>query len=230
MISITTDQLKQLAPNARAEYLATFADADTVLARYGINANGLRVAHFMAQVLHESGALTILTESMNYRADALLSIFGTKRISSDQAQKFGRTTDHPADQRSIANIVYGGDWGKQNLGNIDPDDGWNFRGTGLIQMTGRGSRLEIGKKLQADFVNTPEAASDPRYLLEIACAEWDMKGCNTFADRDDVVRVTKLINGGNIGLEERKVWLVKTKAMWLNAPPASMGADAQLNA
>lgn len=217
MIPVTKEQLTQQAPQARPEYLEAFADADTVLAKYGINDNGLRLAHFMAQVLHETGGLKVLTESMNYKPDALIALFSRKRISIADAQRLGRTDAHPADQRGIANILYGGAFGKAQLGNTEPDDGWNFRGTGLLQMTGRDSRTRIGAKLGVDLVNVPENAADPLYLLPIAAEEWSEKGCNVPADADDVARVTKLINGGNIGLAERTAWLVKTKAVWLSA-------------
>jgi putative chitinase len=214
MIPVTLDQLRQLAPEIQDVYAETFADADDVLARYGINETPLRVAHFMAQVLHETGRLTILTESMNYSVQGLLDTFGAARISLADAERLGRKPGQKADQRGIANLVYGGAWGKKNLGNIDPDDGWNFRGTGLLQMTGRDSRLRIGKSIGADLVGMPELALDARFLLRIACQEWDDKRCNAFADADDIVKVTKRINGGNIGLDGRRQRLVETKQMW----------------
>ena len=222
MIPVTFDQLKSLAPNLQALYASAFTTADAVFTRYGINATPLRLAHFMAQVLHETGKLTILTESMNYTPEGMVGTFGQHRISAAQAQQLGRTGAHPANQRAIANVVYGGDWGRKNLGNTDPDDGWNFRGTGLLQMTGRDSRLRIGKALGIDLVDTPELALDPRFLLPIACEEWAQKGCNPFADADNIDRVTKLINGGNIGIEERKKLLVRTKEVWVTQAPIAM--------
>ncbi|HEX9984919.1 MAG TPA: glycoside hydrolase family 19 protein [Thermoanaerobaculia bacterium] len=216
MIPVTSEQLRSLAPRPQAVYASAFTEADTVLAKYAINATPLRLAHFMAQVLHESGKLTILTESMNYSPEGMIGTFGKRRVSEAQAQALGRTAAHPANQRAIANLVYGGAWGRTNLGNTDPDDGWNFRGTGLLQMTGRDSRLRIGKALGVDLVGTPELALDPRHVLYIAAEEWSQKGCNPFADADDITRVTKLINGGNIGLDERKKLLVATKAVWVN--------------
>lgn len=224
MISITSQQLRSLAPKPNAVYASAFTEADTVLARYGINATPLRVAHFMAQVLHESGLLTILQESMNYTPQGLLATFGGKRVTMAQAQQLGRTASQKANQQGIANLVYGGAWGLKNLGNTGPDDGWNFRGTGLLQMTGRDSRLRIGKALGIDMIATPELALDPRYVLQIACEEWDQKGCNPFADADDIDRVTKLINGGNIGIDERRALLVRTKRVWVAAPPAMQPA------
>ena len=220
MIPVTKEQLQSLAPKARPEYLQTFENADEVFAKYGINDSGLRLAHFMAQVLHESGGFTILYESLNYSSDALLSLF-SNRISAADASKYGRTNQHPADQRMIGDTIYGGPWGLKNLGNTQPDDGYNFRGTGLLQMTGRGSRTTIGTKLGVDLVNNPANAADPKYLLAIACEEWNEKGCNPFADKDDILTITKKINGGTNGLDSRKEWLVKTKALWLAAPPAA---------
>lgn len=220
MIQVAKEQLLSLAPKARPEYLQTFENADEVFARYGINGSGLRLAHFMAQVLHESGGFTIMYESLNYKADALISLFSRTRISVADAQKYGRTDQQPADQKMIGDTIYGGDWGRINLGNTQPDDGYNFRGTGLLQMTGRGSRTTIGTKLGVDLVNNPDNAADPKYLLAIACEEWNEKGCNPFADKDDILTITKKINGGTNGLDSRQAWLVKTKAVWLPAPPA----------
>jgi len=217
MIPVTKAQLLSLAPNARPDYLQTFESADQVFAKYGVNDNALRLAHFMAQVLHETGAFTILYESLNYTPQALISLFSRARISVDDANKYGRTDQHVADQKMIGDTIYGGPWGKLNLGNTDTDDGYNFRGTGLLQMTGRGSRTTIGTKLGVDLVNNPANAADPLYLLAIACEEWNEKGCSPFADKDDILTITKKINGGTNGLDSRKDWLVKTKAIWLAA-------------
>jgi putative chitinase len=223
MIQVTKEQLRSLASKARPEYLQTFENADEVFAKYGLNDSPLRLAHFMAQVLHETGAFTIMFENMNYSSQALVSLF-SNRISAADADKYGRTDQHAADQRMIGDTIYGGAWGLKNLGNTQPDDGYNFRGTGLLQMTGRGSRTTIGTKLGVDLVNTPDNAADPKYLLAIACEEWNEKGCSPFADKDDILTITKRINGGTNGLDSRKDWLVKTKAVWLAAPPVSAAA------
>jgi putative chitinase len=221
MIPVTKEQLLSLAPNARPDYLRTFENADEVFAKYKINDNGLRLAHFMAQVLHETGGFKILYESLNYTPEALIGLFSRARISIEDANKYGRTDQHAADERMIGNTIYGGPWAKLNLGNTDEDDGYNFRGTGLLQMTGRGSRTTIGTNLGVDLVDDPDNAADPEYLLSIACEEWNEKGCNPFADADDVLKITKKINGGTNGLDSRKEWLMKTKAVWLPVPPVT---------
>lgn len=214
MIPVTKEQLLSLAPGARPEYLQTFENADQVFAKYNINDTALRVAHFLAQVLHETGGFKIMFESLNYTPQALIGLFSRARISVDDANKYGRTDEHPADERMIGNTIYGGPWGLKNLGNTAPDDGYNFRGTGLLQMTGRGSRTTIGTNLGVDLVNNPANGADPQYLLAIACEEWNEKGCNPYADKDDILTITKKINGGTNGLDSRKAWLVKTKAIW----------------
>jgi putative chitinase len=221
MIPVTRVQLLSLAPNARPDYLQTFEDAGEVFSKYQINDNGLRLAHFMAQVLHETGGFKILYENLNYMAEALIGRFSRTRISIADANKYGRTDQHGADERMIGNTIYGGPWAKVNLGNTDENDGYNFRGTGLLQMTGRGSRAAIGTNLGIDLVDNPDNAVDPQYLLSIACEEWNEKGCNPFADADDILKITKKINGGTNGLDSRTQWLVKTKAVWL---PASQAA------
>ena len=225
MISITREQLQSLAPNPQAIYASAFTEADDVLAKYGINETPLRVAHFMAQVLHESGLLRVKQESMNFTPQGLMETFGPKRITIAQAQQLGRSGAQKANQQAIANLVYGGAWGLKNLGNTAPDDGWNFRGTGLLQMTGRDSRLRIGRALGIDLIGSPELALDPRFVLYIACEEWHQKGCNPFADADNIDRVTKLINGGNVGIDERRALLVRTKQVWLSGAPGSQPAD-----
>jgi len=215
MIPILRNQIASLAPHARREYLMAFDLAGDVLTKYLINATALRVAHFVAQVMHETGGLTILTESLNYSPKGLLDTFGEHRISQADAEKYGRTPEHLADQRAIANIVYGGEFGRVQLGNTAPDDGWNLRGTGMLQMTGRESRKRIGAAIGVDLITNPDVALEPRNLLLCAAEEWNEKGCNVFADRDKIETVTERINGGRIGLASRENWLNRTKKIWV---------------
>jgi putative chitinase len=204
MISITTAQLTKLAPNAKPECHAAFDDADAVLAKYAINTTGLRVAHFMAQVLHESGGLCLIEESLKYSAKGMMNTWPTRFPTLEAAQPF------VGNPQALANKVYGG-----RMGNTGPDDGWHYIGRGLLQITGRDSYLKFGQRLEIDLLGTPSLASDPLWSLKIAAEEWIEKGCNALADADDVLKITKKINGGTIGLDERKAWLVKTRAVWV---------------
>lgn len=203
MIAVTSAQLAQLAPNAIDAYRTAFASADTVLVPYGINDSALRLSHFMAQVLHESGALTIRSENLNYRADRLMQVWPSRFPTLETAQPYEHNPE------KLANFVYGG-----RMGNVNPGDGWAFIGRGLIQLTGRSSYEKYGHLLGADFANTPDLVVSGDWALKVAAEEWKAGNCNAKADVDDVVGVTKIINGGTIGLDARKAWLAQCKAIW----------------
>lgn len=102
------------------------------------------VAYAMATPMIETGGSYLpVTESLNYSVEALRSKFGN-RISSSDAAKYGRTSTQKANQEAIANIIYGGEWGRQNLGNIQSGDGWKYRGRSLTQVTGRRNYAKFG--------------------------------------------------------------------------------------
>ncbi len=204
MILVTPEQLKGLAPSAKQQCLSAFDAADTVLAKYGINENAKRVAHFMAQILHESGALCIIKESLNYSSAKRIMAVWPKRFPTEESAQ-----PYVKNPQALANKVYGG-----RMGNVDPDDGWKFIGRGLLQITGRESYEKFGKILGIDLVANPDLAADPQWSLAIACEEWKEKGCNPCADADDIQAITKKINGGLIGFDERKKWWEKTKVVW----------------
>ncbi len=204
MIRLTPEQLQQLAPHALPRCRDAFANADDVLSSYEINENGLRLAHFMAQVLHESGGLCIVEENLSYTAKRMMAIWPKRFPTLESAMPFAKNP------QALANKVYGG-----RMGNVGPDDGWRYIGRGLLQITGRESYERYGSRLGCDLVGEPALAADPQWCLKIAAEEWIDKKCNTFADNDDITTITKRINGGLIGFDERKKWLVKTKQVWV---------------
>ena len=219
MVPITAQQLDSLAPQAKKFYRDAFLNGADVLAKYGINDTGLRLAHFMAQVLHESGALTITEESLFYtHAERIRDVWPTRFKTVADAEPYTKNPE------KLANFVYGN---RKDIGNDQPGDGFRFIGRGLIQITGRDSYFRFGKKLGADLIADPKLAFSQQWCLPLAAEEWTEKGCNELADADDVKGVTKKINGGTIGLAERIAWLAKTKAIWLPAVPAAAGADPQ---
>ena len=205
MISLTAEQLKQLAPTARQECRDAFLAADDVLSKYAINENALRVAHFMAQVLHESGGLCIIEENLSYKADRLMVVWPSRFPTLESAQPYAKNPE------ALANKVYGG---RKELGNTDDGDGWKYIGRGLLQITGRWAYDTYGKRLGVDLCGNPRLAADPQWSLRIAAEEWTDKKCNPLADQDDIKSITKKINGGLIGFDERKKWLVKAKQVW----------------
>lgn len=155
-----------------------------------------RVAMWLAQVGHESSGLTRLVESLNYSPEGLLATWPT-RFDAATAARLGRHGEQAADQQEIAERVYGG-----RLGNVNWLDGWRFRGRGPIQVTGRANYRECGQTISQDLEQEPQ-------LLETrgtGCAStaWYWRKHKLTGYNGDVVRVTRLINGGTKGLAERQ--------------------------
>lgn len=158
-----------------------------------------RVAGFLAQCAHESGNFTALEENLNYKEETLLKIF---------ARYFGPgkrdAKEYARNPEKIANYVYMDEFRSSKMGNTQPGDGWRFRGRGLKQLTGRENYTNFGKSVgmtaeeAADYVATEKGA------IESACWFWNAKKLNTIADTQDIVKMTKIINGGDIGLADRK--------------------------
>lgn len=169
--------------------------------RHGIDTPA-KLASFLGNVVHESGGLKSLVENLNYAATALQKVFGTKRISADQAALYGRTNAHPADQQAIANTVYGGEWGRKNLGNIEPGDGFRFRGMGAIQLTGRANHTRFAAKIGVTLDELAAMLVTKEGAAESAASFWDKTGCNACAACGDHAGARKLVNGGALGLEE----------------------------
>lgn len=166
-----------------------------------------RVAQWLAQMGHESGDLRTTTENLNYRVSALTAMFGN-RISAADAARFGRNdqTGQRANQEAIANIIYGGEWGRRNLGNTQPGDGWKFRGRGLIQVTGRHNYATCSLALYGNTIllDEPEILAEPDGAVRSACWFWNTRNLNAPADVQDTRTVTRLINGGTTSLPDRQ--------------------------
>lgn len=171
----------------------------------------LELIDFLTQVLHETGKLNRTTENLNYTVYAALNTFGRHRITEEQAKKVGRIDGvQAADQRALANIVYGGEWGKKNLGNVEPEDGWNFRGSGLIQTTGRANFEYLKKVTGIDVIADPDKLRLPSVdAVNLAIEQWKKLVKPEFIGDD--VRIRRAINGGTLGIEDCR--LIKAKLM-----------------
>ncbi|EPL0394277.1 glycoside hydrolase family 19 protein [Enterobacter ludwigii] len=174
---------------------------DKVMKEYGITAP-LDQAMFIAQMGHESGGFTRLVESLDYAAENLVPTFGRHRITHQQAAALGRTATQSANQKAIANLVYGGEWGKKNLGNQVADDGWKYRGRGLKQITGLSNYRSCGQALKLDLVAHPELLEVDEHAARSAAWFYVSRGC--LLHSGNVERVTLLINGGSNGLDKRR--------------------------
>jgi putative chitinase len=164
-----------------------------------------RISGFLSQIGHESAGFSVLTENLNYSTEALLRMFGRHRITEDQAKQHGRRVGQSANPEALANILYGGDWGRKNLGNTQPGDGWLYRGRGLKQLTGRDNYRRCGIALAEDFITNPDRLLLPVNAALSAGWFWSINGLNAAADRGDVHTMTKLVNGGVNGLDKRAV-------------------------
>lgn len=159
-----------------------------------------RVAGFMAQCAHESNNFKTLEENLNYREETLLKIFG--RYFGPPPKRNAK--EYARNPEKIANYVYMDEFRTSKMGNTQPGDGWRFRGRGLKQLTGRENYTNFGKTVgmtaeqAADYVATEKGA------IESACWFWNTKKLNAVADTKDIVKMTKIINGGDIGLADRK--------------------------
>lgn len=193
------------AANISAELAARwFQPIDTAMAEFGITSVDDQ-AMFIAQVGHESGGFTRIVENLNYSADGLKATFG-KYFPGDTAQRYGRTPDHPADQKSIANIVYA-----HRMGNIAENDGWNYRGRGLIQITGHDNYRDCGAGLGTDLLLVPQLLEQDSYAARSAAWFYASKDC--LKRTGDITAVTKIINGGTNGLDDRKNRYEKAKSV-----------------
>lgn len=198
---MTQDQFQKAAGISAGLAARWFPHIEAALKEFGITSQA-DVAMFIAQVGHESLSFSTLVESLNYAADRLVPIFGSRRITEQQAAALGRTKTQIANQQAIANLVYGGDWGKRNLGNQAAGDGWKYRGRGLKQITGLSNYRDCGRALKVDLVIQPELLEQDSYAARSAAWFYVTKGCLKYSG--NLVQVTKIINGGSNGLEDRR--------------------------
>jgi putative chitinase len=192
---VTQEQLKQLLP--KNPYVAYWHKAlEQLFPDYEIN-TPQRMAAFIAQCAHESGGFMVLTENLNYRWQSLRKVFPRYFPDDAIAQDYA---NRPNKQEAIANRVYGGRMGN---GPEESGDGWRYRGRGLIQLTGRDNYTWFAASLQI----TPEEATEYLATFEgaaqSACWFWETNKLNQWADKGDILTLTKRINGGTIGLDDR---------------------------
>jgi putative chitinase len=188
----------QKIPRLRAGIIAA---APVVFAKYGITTQ-LLAAHVMAQISHECGAGHDVVENLNYTAGRLMQVWPSRFPTMASAAPYA------GNPRLLANKVYNGRMGNA----VGSDDGWNFRGRGAAQTTGREGYARLAKVTGLDVVNHPDLVNDPTHFLECGVADFILCGCLPFAKADDVLNVTRRLNGGTIGLAQRQAWLAKWKA------------------
>ncbi len=155
-----------------------------------------RVAMFLANVGHESGAGRRLVESLDYTPTALLAQW-PRHFTAETAQAMGDRPGHAADQRGIAEAAYGG-----RMGNNLPGDGWTWRGRGLLQITGRAGYSRVAVMLGIPMDGLAAALETRQGAADSAAGWWRLSGCNALADAGKVAAVRAIVNGGAIGLDD----------------------------
>ena len=192
---LTLEQLKQMLP--RNPYVADWHEAlSKLLPDYDIN-TPRRIAAFVAQCAHESGGFMVLKENLNYKPATLRKIFPkyfpTDAIANDYASRLNK-------QMHIANKAYASRMGN---GDESSGDGWRFCGRGLIQLTGRNNYQAFADSLEMNINDVPEYLATFEGAAQSACWFWETNNLNKWADSGDIKELTRRINGGYIGLEDR---------------------------
>lgn len=198
-------QLQKIFPKTPVETLSQYVEPLVkVFKTYEIN-TPLRQAHFIAQVGHESGGFIFTKENLNYSADALLKVF-PKYFNADSA------ASHARNPQMIANRVYSNRMGN---GDVISNDGWNYRGRGLIQLTGKTNYTAFAKDIGIDLAKAPAYLETPEGAAMSAGWFWNKNKLNAKADADDIKGATKIINGGTHGLDDRTAILARAKAQFV---------------
>jgi putative chitinase len=190
--NFTKEQLKEMIP--RNPYVSQWYEAiSSILPEYEIN-TPQRVAAFLAQCAHESGGFVFLKENLNYKAASLRKVFPKYFPDDATAAAYANKPER------IANRVYANRMGN---GPEDSGDGWRYCGRGLIQLTGKDNYTFFAASIDVPVEEASEYLQTFEGAVQSACFFWDQNNLNKWADAGDILTLTKRINGGTIGLEDR---------------------------
>jgi len=194
-MELTKQQLKQLLP--KNPYVDHWHHAlEQLLPDYDIN-TPKRIAAFVAQCAHESGGFTAIKENLNYKAPTLRKLFSKYFPNDELAAVYA---SKPNRQEAIANRIYASRMGN---GDEKSGDGYRYCGRGLIQLTGKSNYQNFADSLEMNVEDVPEYLATFEGAAQSACWFWEANNLNRFADAGDIKGLTKAINGGYIGLEDR---------------------------
>jgi putative chitinase len=188
----TENKLSQIITNN--QYVNDWFEAlSTLLPDYDINTVP-RVSAFLAQTAHESGGYKALKENLNYRAETLCKVWPRYFPNMEIANQYAHN------QEAIANRAYGGRMGN---GPEDSGDGFKYCGRGLIQLTGKDNYTRFAESIETPVEQIPEFLGTFEGAVQSACWFWETNSLNQFADNGDMLTLTKRINGGTLGLDDR---------------------------
>ena len=217
---LTFEDIKKISPSAKDDLARSLTEASPKLIESGIN-SPIRMAHFISQVMAETKGLTRLDEDLYYRYETILRVFSRETISEPKARELARKP------KEMANWVYG-----HRLGNLGrhTDDGWNYRGSGHIQLTGRTNFRLRGADRDVDqpFEQNPDLARQSPGGIKAAISYWKANDINSAADDNDIRRVRLLVNGPRAhGLDVAQIWFSKA---WRKVFQNKSGVGAETSA
>ncbi|MFK4771693.1 glycoside hydrolase family 19 protein [Rhizobium sp. ZW T2_16] len=201
---VTSLRISKFSPRARADLVAAIVNKWPDAFRAGVT-TPIRTQHFMTQMATESGGFVRIDENLNYSAKRLREIF-PRRVSEELAQRLANRPE------AIANHVYN----RRDLGNTEPGDGWRFRGSGYIQLTGRSNFKARDAILKMGIVESPDLVRQPVAGFAAAVAYWQAVNGNALADAGDIEAVRRAVNGGLIGIKESRVWLARARRYFVS--------------
>lgn len=206
----TKEQLEEIIPSN--PHIGVWYDSlVNVLPEYGIT-SVLRVAAFLAQTAHESGGYTAISENLNYSADGLNSVFPKyfkNAVPPVDANAYARNPE------KIANRVYAN---RMNNGDEASGDGWKYRGRGLIQLTGKHNYTGMAMSFNGSVDEVVDYLGTTDGCIKSACWFWDTNNLNTYADSGDMETLTRRINGGTKGMEDRMDHYERALAVFSGMP------------
>ncbi|MCQ4161999.1 hypothetical protein NON00_18955 [Roseomonas sp. GC11] len=214
---LSPTQLRTLYPQAEPAHLEAFAEHGAALfRRTGLDTLRQRCHFFLAQLGHESNGLQVKEENLNYSVHRLMQVWPERFPTVESAELYAFQPE------KLGNFVYGG-----RMGNQQPEDGYRYRGRGYIQLTGREAYVQVGRRCGLPLETQPDLVALPEHALAVTCAFWDWKKLNALCDQGDFVGLTKRINGGLIGLQDRYGWLEKVQrhVPWQDPGPISLAIE-----
>lgn len=207
--------ISAFSPRARSSIVQAILSARTLFEKNKVSSQ-IRLQHFFTQIATETGGLVRLDENLNYTAEGLLKYF-KKRVTPEEA------TALAGKPIQIANHVYANRLGN---GSESSGDGWKYRGSGYMQLTGRSNFKMRGQELHLPFEEDPEIVREPATGLQAAMSYWTNKKINNAADRDALEQVRYLVNGGKNGMDHALIWRARARRTLTASPPT--GAPSAL--
>jgi putative chitinase len=199
---ITVQQILKITPSLSVNKANEYVEyLNNTMEEFSINTLLCKAA-FIAQTAHESGGYNRFIENLNYSEKGLMGTWPKKFPTKGKAMLYARNP------QKIANYVYANINGN---GNEESGDGWRYKGRGMIQITARKNYTDCSKALNLDLIKTPELLEQAALAFRSAGWFWNSRSLNELADREDIIAITKKINGGLNGLEDRKLYYARAK-------------------